>query len=608
MVTTIVFFCIAYILGLLSTAVTWGGYGVISLGIAVAVLAYIGKRTSYRNKFPNSFWKIKPQLWLIAGLVGFLATIYFQVRTPQPGLNDISRFITTSDRQEQTVQGKVVSTPRVTRNQREQFWLEATELKSANVSKSVTGKLYVTVPLLQATGLHEGKTILVTGNLYKPLAGANPGGFDFRAYLAEEGSFAGLKGREINVLQTSNSWGWWAIRQRIIRSQARWLDVPEAPLISAMVLGNRVINLPFYTSDSFLSVGLAHALAASGFQVTLILGVVVNLTQRFSTRIQFYLGIIALLIFLGLTGFQPSVLRAFLMGIGGLVGLVLQRKKKPLGLLLLAAVLLLIINPIWIWNLGFEFSFLATLGLVVTVPALTKRLDWLPPVIATLIAVPIAAYLWTLPLQLYKFGLVSPYSILVNVITTIPLSVISLGAFISAVTALIIPPIGSAIAWLLYYPTHGLIAIIDFFSHLPGLRVAVGTISTIQLITLYSLIILVCLQKWWRQQWWFASLIAIGLIVIPVWQTQASIFRVSVLASGKEPVLIVQDKGKVLLVNSGGENKARFTVLPFLQQQGVNQIDWAIATTQSNNGDWLEIIQRLPVKTFMLVIINRSIR
>ncbi len=596
-----VILCIAYILGLLSTAVAWGGYGVIVLGIAVAGLAYFGKRTSYRNKLPNSFWLIKPQLYLLAGLIGFVATIYFQVRTPQPGRNDISRFIATSDRQEQiiTVQGKVASTPRLTRNQREQFWLEATGLNIANISKTVTGKLYVTVPLLQATGLHEGEAIAVSGILYKPKSGANPGAFNFQAYLAQEGSFAGLKGREVSLFDSSTKWGWWAIRQRIIHSQARWLNVPEAPLISTMVLGNRVIDLPFYISDSFLGVGLAHALAASGFQVSLILGVVLAITRRFSSRIQFGFGITALLIFVGLTGAQPSVLRAVLMGIGVLTALVLQRKVKPLGLLLVAGTILLILNPIWIWNLGFEFSFLATLGLVVTVPALMKRLDWLPPAIATLIAVPIAAYIWTLPLQIYNFGLVSPYSILVNIITTIPVSVISLGAFISAIAAIILPPVGSAMAWLLYYPTHGLIAIIDFFSELPGSTVALGTISTSQLITIYGLIALVCIQKWWAARWWFAGLMAISLVIIPVWQSQNSIFRVSVLATGNKPVLVIQDKGKVLLVNSGDENTARFTVLPFLQQQGVNQIDWAIAINYlSNNSEWLKILQRLPIKNF----------
>lgn len=594
-----VIFCIAYILGLLSTAITWGGYGVIVLGIAVAGLAYFGKRTSYRNKLPNSFWQIKPQLWLLAGGIGFLATIYFQIQTPQPGTNDISRFIATSDQEQiTTVRGKVASTPRLTRNQRSQFWLEATNLNIANVNKTVTGKLYVTVPLLQATGLHEGDAIAVSGILYKPPSAANPGGFDFQAYLAQEGSFAGLKGHEVSLPNSSTKWGWWAIRQRIIRSHARWLDVPEAPLISAMVLGNRVIDLPFYISDSFLQVGLAHALAASGFQVSLILGVVLAITRRFSSQVQFGFGITALLIFIGLTGAQPSVLRAVLMGIGVLTALVLKRKVKPLGLLLLAGTILLIINPIWIWNLGFEFSFLATLGLVVTVPALMKRLDWIPPAIATLIAVPIAAYIWTLPLQIYNFGLVSPYSILVNIITTIPISIISLGAFISAIAALILPSVGSAMAWLLYYPTHGLIAIIDFFSHLPGSTVALGTISASQLIIIYGLIVLVCIQKWWAAQWWLAGLMAISLIVIPVWQIQSSI-RVTVLATVKEPVLVIQDKGKVLLVNSGEKNNARFTVLPFLQQQGVNQIDWAIATNSlSDNSEWLEILQRLPVKNF----------
>ena len=62
----------------------------------------------------------------------------------------------------------------------------------------------------------------------------------------------------------------------------------------------------------------------------------------------------------------------------------------------------------------------------------------------------------------------------------------------------------------------------------------------------------------------------------------------------------------MLLINSGDGNKARFTVLPFLQQQGVNQIDWAIATTSlsDNNSDWWEILQRLSVKNFYSCVIQ----
>lgn len=605
--------CIAYILGLLCTSVAWGSSAILILGIATAILAFFGKRISYRNKLVNSLRQVKPEICLLAGLIGFLATIYFQVRIPQPGLNDVSRFVVSTEAKTQaeivTVRGNITSTPRLTRSQRGQFWLEATQLNIENETKEVTGNLYVTIPLLQITGLHEGQAIAVTGSLYKPKSAANPGGFDFQAYLAQEGAFAGLKGREVILLnlEKNSNWGWWTIRQRIVRSQAQWLDVPEAPLISAMVLGNRVVDIPFQITDSFITVGLAHALAASGFQVSLILSVVLNLTKQFSSQIQFVIGIIALLTFVGLTGLQPSVLRAVIMGIGALIALVLQRKTKPLDLIVLTATILLILKPIWIWDLGFDFSFLATLGLVITVPALNKRLDWLPPAIATLIAVPIAAYIWTLPLQLYKFGLVSPYSILVNIITTIPLSIISLGAFISATAALLFPIIGTATAWGLYYPTHGIIAVIDFFNDLPGTRIALGTITIIQLIAVYGIITLVCTHKFWQRRWWVAGLIGIVLVLIPAWQAQATT-RITVLAAGTEPVIAIQDKGKVLLINSGNGNKARFTVLPFLQQQGVNQIDWAIATTNStgDNSDWWEILRSLPVKNFYSGVIQEE--
>jgi competence protein ComEC len=90
------------------------------------------------------------------------------------------------------------------------------------------------------------------------------------------------------------------------------------------------------------------------------------------------------------------------MGCGALIGLVVQRKRKPLNSLLIAATLLLLFNPVWIWDIGFELSFLATLGLMVTVQPLIKRLDWLPPAIASLVAVPITASIWTLPCN-FKF-------------------------------------------------------------------------------------------------------------------------------------------------------------------------------------------------------------
>jgi competence protein ComEC len=596
---------LAYILGLLATAVPWGGVGVLVLGGMVA----IALPRFWKGKLSAKIWL---KIWIVAGVVGFMASLYFQIRLPQPSAFDISRLVeTTEQKQTVTASGIITDIPRLTRNGNAQIWLDVNRVDGA-LSKiapdQFRGNLYATVPLLQATGLHPGQTIALTGSLYKPKPATNPGGFDFQAYLAQSGCFAGLKGRSLEVVKVSKPWGWWAIRQRIVRSQIDWLGSPEGQLVSAMVLGGRVVDLPFDIKDQFIRIGLCHALAASGFQVSLILGVVLELTKRFSERIQVGFGAAALLIFLGLTGLQPAVLRAVIMGGGLLIGLATKRRVKPLSGLLLAAIMLLLANPVWIWDLGFQLSFLATIGLQITVPPLVKRLDWLPTLIATLVAIPIAAYIWTLPLLLYVFGVVSPYSIPANIIVTPLISIISIGGIISALLALVSPIAGTVSAWLLHYPTHWLLAIVDFFCQLPGNAIAVGTISTVSLVILYGFISLPWLRPQLQKQVWMIGLAAIALVFVPPSYARATLFQATVLATAQDPILVIQDRGKIALVNSGDEATVRSTLLPFLQKEGINAIDWAISTTstQRSISGWTTLLNQMPIKSFYQTALSNA--
>ncbi|MEG4327761.1 ComEC/Rec2 family competence protein [Microcoleus sp. herbarium5] len=695
-----VIFCLAYILGLISTAVSWGRYAILALGIAVAIAlpkllrkytknsVKVTKKRRSRQKenaleepldareelsllemLPRAKW-----VWAVAGLVAFLASVYFAVRSPQPAIDDISKLIPAVGNTQEvavTVRGRVVSTPRLTRSGRSQFWLETDLVSEINggeggavVNRPVSGKLYVTVPLLQTTGLYADNTIAVVGSLYKPQPPSNPGAFNFQAYLAREGAFVGLKGRQIDwkrekaiadVNRVNSQTAAFlepsgmqpskiqAMRQRIVRSQLSQLNVPEGPLISAIALGKQAVDLPYNIRDYFVQAGLAHAIAASGTQVSMVLALVLALTRRFSKQLQFSFGVGALFLLVGLTGFEPSVCRAALMGFGTLFALVLSRQVKPLGLLLIAATILLLVNPLWIWDLGFQLSFLATLGLIVTTLPLMAKLDWMPPAIASIVVVPIAASVWVLPLLLYVFSVVSPYSILVNIIAAPLLWILSIGGMVSALAGLIFPPAGSVLAQLLDYPAKGLIAIAQYFSQLPGNSVAVGQVSVFQLIALYSLIGWVWIggrkekeegrrkkeearrkkeearrKKGERSKkngksrvvslpsfssaWILplALLAGISIIVLPAWHVQSSLFQVTLLATSGEPVLVIQDRGKVALINSGDENTVRFTVLPFLQKQGVNSVNFAIATHGhlGLSGGWGKLLERLPIKTF----------
>ncbi|MEG4857505.1 ComEC/Rec2 family competence protein [Microcoleus sp. K1-B6] len=688
-----VIFCLAYILGLISTAVSWGRYAILALGIAVAIAlpkllrkytknsVRVTKKRRSRQKenaleepldareelsllemLPRAKW-----VWAVAGLLAFLASVYFAVRSPQPAIDDISKLIPAVGNTQEvavTVRGRVVSTPRLTRSGRSQFWLETDLVSEINgseggavVNRPVSGKLYVTVPLLQATGLYADNTIAVVGSLYKPQPPSNPGAFDFKTYLAREGAFVGLKGRQIDwkrekaiadVNRVNSQTAAFlepsgmqpskiqAMRQRIVRSQLSQLNVPEGPLISAIALGKQAVDLPYNIRDYFVQAGLAHAIAASGTQVSMVLALVLALTRRFSKQLQFSFGVGALFLLVGLTGFEPSVCRAALMGFGTLFALVLNRAVKPLGLLLIAATILLLVNPLWVWDLGFQLSFLATLGLIVTTPPLMAKLDWMPPAIASIVVVPIAASVWVLPLLLYVFSVVSPYSILVNIIAAPLLWILSIGGMISALAGLIFPPAGSVLAQLLDYPAKGLIAIAQYFSQLPGNSVAVGQVSVFQLIALYSLICWVWIGGRRKKEegrrkkeegrrkkgegskkngksrvvslpsfssaWILplALLAGISIIVLPAWHVQSSLFQVTLLATSGEPVLVIQDRGKVALINSGDENTVRFTVLPFLQQQGVNSVNFAIATHGhlGVSSGWGKLLERLPIKTF----------
>jgi len=457
--------------------------------------------------------------------------------------------------------------------------------------------------------LYPGQAIAIKGILYQPKSATIPGGFDFKRFLQQQSTFAGMNGMQVSyTISEQPRWGLWQVSKAIVRSQVRWLGSPEGQLVSSMVLGSKAVDLPYDVKDLFVRVGLAHALAASGFQTALILGLVLALSKGLSPKWQFSCGAVALVGFVGLTGLQPSVLRAVIMGFGALVGVATSRKIKPLGSLLVAATLLLLWNPLWIWDLGFELSFLATLGLVVTVPPLIAKLDWMPKTIATSIAVPLAAALWTLPLQLYIFGVIPPYSLVVNILTIPLISIISVGGIFSAIAALIWSTAGSAIAWLLYYPTYTLIWLVQFFSQLPGNSLAVGKIALWQLLAVYGLMSLVWFLPWLHKRWWIIGVVIVSLVLVPIWYSSGG-FRVTILADKVEPVVVIQDRGKVLLFNSGDRTSARFTVLPFLQQQGINSIDWAIATNLLNDKNgWTEVLAQIPVKNFYSIKEDKKVQ
>lgn len=613
-IATLVLWCLTYIVGLLVAGWPWavpvpGGARDLPLGaIALLLLGAIAAVAIPR------FWRTgpKPGTWFAAGLVGMIAVFHYHLSLPTPSSTDISHLLPQGNGSGTTivVTGEIASSPKLTRSQRIQFDLQVQHLGSPEQATlapaTVSGKVYATVPLLQGTELHPSQQVTIRGQLYRPPRATQPGDFDFARYLQRQGMFAGLTGSDVTPQSVDSrlpcvSWSHCLalIRQRIVRSHVQGASVPAGTLISAMAMGRRGVDLDFALRDQFAQVGLAHALAASGFHVSLLLGVVMALTRACSPGRKCVIGSLVLLGYIVLTGAQPSILRAGLMGFTALLAMAWERKVIALRLLLVVAVVLLIAQPLWINDLGFQFSFLATLGLMVTVPALTRYLDWLPGTLIPLVAVPMSAFLWTMPLQLFSFGTISPYTVLVNLLATPLVAVVCIGGIASGVAALAMPPLGIGMAWIVGFPATWLIWLVDLTSRLPGSRVSVGAIALWQVVCIYGLFILLWWKPRWHPRWWIVGLLSFSLAMIPGWFAHQGI-HVTILAAGSDPITIVQDHGDVGIIGMGDETSVHYTLLPFLQRQGINRIDWAIATNLDgfHCDGWGRLLQELTVREF----------
>ncbi|MGD1903821.1 MAG: ComEC/Rec2 family competence protein [Geitlerinemataceae cyanobacterium] len=569
-------------------------------------------------------WKGSPKAvaWVCVGVVGFWAGLYFQARQPLPAETDISHFVTRFSRGEAVrVWGRVEERPQLTRADRARFRFTVSEVRwhegNAKRAAEATGSLYVTMPLLQVTGLGTGDRAELLGRLYLPRTPTNPGQFDFQRFLAKQGIWAGLAGESIDWETVEDRASWLeAVRQRIVRAHVEGLGVPSGLLMSAMTMGRWSVDVPYELRDRLTDLGLAHALAASGFHVGIILTNVLKVAGG-SPRFQFGTGSIVLVLYSALAGFQPSVCRAAFMGWAGVLGKVLQRRVRSSGTLLAIAFVLLLWNPLLVWDLGFQLSFLATFGLIVSTEPIARlfALTGLPVGLGGAIAAPIAATVWTLPIQVYVFNVVSPVAIPVNFLAGEVLGIVTTVGFFSGVAAVVSPALGSAIARGLAYPMRWLLGALTWVHDRVGRPWFVQQIELWQVLAMYG--VLVGLWLWSARseniareaaereatddqatnreadrlingsaqssqapRFWetavgaIASFAAWGAIVFApaYWQRDAAT-ELFVLDTASAPVVVVRDRAEVATIGGSHNSDAiTFALLPMFRELGINEL------------------------------------
>jgi competence protein ComEC len=501
------------------------------------------------------------QFWIGAILLGLLCQGYVALRTPVAGPQDLSRY---SDLDTVTLEGTVERA-----SQRSGLTVSVSQINQP-LTRPVTGIVQARIQGF-LPDLAPGDFVQLTGKL-QAVPKAKKDYSDYSSYLRRQGIFSTLRIEHggLKVLNRSGPGpGTWikSLRDRVVAIHRAALGPVQGPLLSALVLGDGAAEPLPSVKERYLRVGLAHLLAASGTQVSLILLNVLLLLRNQKTTVQFWVTGLVLLGYLLLTGGSPSVLRAGLMGFFALWGLVSATKIAPLRSLATAALLLLLWNPILISDLGFAFSFLATLGLLVTVPRVSAWLDFLPPVLGMNIAVALSAYVWTLPLQLASFGSISPYALPANLLSVPFIEFLTIGGFCSSLIGVVSPLIATWLDWILGWGLGLLDALVQVLAQAPGATLNTGALATSQMVLLYGLLALVHLP--FSIPRWVPAAAVSSILFIPMLRP---IPDQLVLFQGTEAG-IIRIAGQNWIVNPGTPQTVERYLLPYFQRQGINHLN-----------------------------------
>jgi len=252
------------------------------------------------------------------------------------------------------------------------------------------------------------------------------------------------------------------IRQQIGDSMRGFLPPDEASLLIGMIFGSKE-----GFSESFLQglrdTGVLHVVAASGMNVSLLASFLMSFLLRFfNRRVAAVMVICAIILYTLLASLAPSIVRAAIMGGIAFVASALNRQNVAVWGLAIAAYSMLLFDPFLLFDVGFQLSLAATLGLVVVKPMVEKGIVVFAklaklPLLGEDVSTTIMAQVTTLPILLGNFGTVSLASVFVNalVLWTVPLVTILgfIAAFLSFFPFINLVPLLAALPLLLFFKT-----------------------------------------------------------------------------------------------------------------------------------------------------------
>ena len=366
------------------------------------------------------------------------------------------------------------------------------------------------------------------------------------------------------------------LRSNTIHAFAMQFVGDSQNLVAGLAIGEASeLNQGFL--NEMKSTGLTHLTAVSGANCVMVLGMLWFLLRRTSAGrgTRTFVGLVAMVGYVSLVGFQPSVLRAsFMVGVA-LIAVEFGRKISPLWALMLAASLLLIMDPWLVVDLGFWLSTLATLGIVSLVPLLNSSFEaYFPRSIALALSATIAAQIWCLPILVYLQGGFTTYSVLANLLVEPAVAVVTILGLLGCLIGGLLPGIGMIFIVIASYPAQWIIFVAHKLANQSGNLLWLPT-DTLGLFALA--IFVVSLTVWMRRKHFMALAIAMFLVVLWIGHSLLSLvgwpiaeWSVASCDVGQGDATVVRSKGEIALIDVGKDERLISECLDRLNVRTIN--------------------------------------
>lgn len=475
-----------------------------------------------------------------------------------------------------------------------------------------------TEELERSPSLQLGSHIHLQSTIYPLEEPRNPHEFDYKAYLHSQNIYTQSGVEAIYSVTNNHSlMRWTTIRQVVLDLVDQNFSPQNRPLAKALLIGYKN-ELDPEIETAFSRAGLSHIMAVSGLHVGFIVApfwIIIPWlwTLRYGKQTGLFALIALLVLYAGITGFPASVCRASLTA--GLItyGRLFHKARSSINLTAVAAIILLLINPNDLFQVGFQLSFAAVFIILLTLPVINR---WIPDWVQhrwygtplSIIIVSVVVQVGLFPILVWYFGEFSLIGPLANAVV-VPLLglVVPLALGLLLVTA-VFPEMGS----ILNIPNdlffEGLNHFINWTTRLEWGWIQVHLESPLIFLIWTAAVFAFASIYFSRLRWKMLALL-LALLVVQSGRTlmedlHPKQLQVTIFDVGQgDAALVHTPNDKHFLIDTGrwspGYNSAEYTILPHLKAEGIKRLDAVFLSHPHSDhiGGVAELIREIPVDT-----------